>query len=292
MLSRINMPEALRISLKYRGPSTDDGTFPIEDVIEALEGFAGAYGKLASRVDPEGEHQLRISAVRTGSFELIILAWITALQAGSATIESLRPVADSAKWIFGIIRNVILAKKHVKGKPYEVSVSGHDNTVMLINIDHGELTVPLSAFEILRSKLLDGDLNKIVSPLSRERIDAAEISANDGEESISITAEDRESFSSEAAGITRIDTEIIGTLISLNKERNNGSFKLSNGKNIRYRYIGDSPDRMHVDFSHKGPVRVRCTATLDENLEVEHIDIKTIERLQSDLPLSPPALPQ
>jgi hypothetical protein len=292
MLAAINMPEALRITLKYRGPSVDDGTMPIEDVVEALEGFAGAYGKLATRIDPEGEHQLRIAAVKAGSFELVILAWIAVMHTASTNLESLKPVTDSAKWIFGVLKNVIRAKKHVRSKPYDVSVSGDNNTVVLFNADRAQLAVPPQVLEILRSKLIDSDLNKIAAPVGRERIDAADLSANDGEEAVSITTEERESFSSESAGISQIDTEIVGIFVSLNKERNNGSFKLGNGRNVRYRYVGDSPEKMHVDFAHKGPVRIRGTATLDENLEVSYLDIKSIERLQRDLPMQSPSAAQ
>ena len=95
---------------------------------------------------------------------------------------------------------------------------------------------------------------------------------------------------SSAAG-KQVETELVGNFVSLNKERNNGTFKLNNGKNVRYRYVGGSPERMHVDFSYDGPVRVKCVATLDQNLEVQYLDIKSAERLQLSLPLpaqSPP----
>lgn len=40
------MPERpLQIKFRYRGPAVDDGTMPVEDVITALQGFSGAYGK-------------------------------------------------------------------------------------------------------------------------------------------------------------------------------------------------------------------------------------------------------
>lgn len=109
------MPEVLRITLKYEGRDVDDGTMPIDDVVEALKGFAGAYGKIATRVSPEVKHQLRVSAVRTGSFDLVILAWIAALGVASTDLQSLKPVADVALWVFRILKGVISAKKHTKG---------------------------------------------------------------------------------------------------------------------------------------------------------------------------------
>ena len=39
--------DSVRVSLKYNGPDVDDGTMPLKDVVEALQGFAGAYDKIA-----------------------------------------------------------------------------------------------------------------------------------------------------------------------------------------------------------------------------------------------------
>ena len=93
------MPEPLRMPLKYDGSNVDDGTMPVEDVREALQGFSGAYGNVASRVDPEGQHQLRVAAVRTGSFDLLILAWIatTQMSEGLVSSRSAPPLSRRAK---------------------------------------------------------------------------------------------------------------------------------------------------------------------------------------------------
>jgi hypothetical protein len=71
-----------------------------------------------------------------------------------------------------------------------------------------------------------------------------------------------------------------------------GCFRLRNGKNASYRYIGDFPQRMDVDFSYVAPVKIKCTATPDENLEVDYPQIKSIERRQLNLPLPPPTSPE
>src|SRR5262245_91873 len=71
---RRSMPAPLHIYLRYRGPSVDYGTMAIEDVIETLHGFASAYERVASQVDPEDSHQLRITGLRNESFGLLIAA--------------------------------------------------------------------------------------------------------------------------------------------------------------------------------------------------------------------------
>lgn len=279
-----NMPEPLKISLKYTGPNVANGSMPVDDVIEALQGFAGAYGKIANQIDPEVQHQLRVAAINTGSFELVILAWLLAAE---TDMEALRPVVDAARWVYGLVAGVVRAKKHTKGKPYDVSVKGEGNTVILINVDHSQLEIPPQVFEVFKSGLIDSDLNRIAAPLSPERIDSAEISATDDSEPITINAEEREAFSTTLDAVSRIETEIVGNFVSLNKERNYGSFRLGNGKNVRYRYTGGFPNRLHTDFSYEGPVRIKCIATLDQNLEVDSLEIKSVERLQKDLPLPP-----
>lgn len=80
-----HMPESsIRISLKYNGSDVDKATMPIEEVMSALQGFSGAYGKVASLLLPESQHQLRIAAVKPGSFDLSIVAWITSSQGAEA----------------------------------------------------------------------------------------------------------------------------------------------------------------------------------------------------------------
>jgi hypothetical protein len=38
---------------------------PISDVIVALQGFAGAYGKIASRIDPHHHHEIRVAEINS-----------------------------------------------------------------------------------------------------------------------------------------------------------------------------------------------------------------------------------
>jgi hypothetical protein len=70
----VHMPDPLKITLSYHGPSADDGTMSVSDVLSALQGFSGAYGKISSRLTPEAQHQLRVSAVKKDSFEVLLLS--------------------------------------------------------------------------------------------------------------------------------------------------------------------------------------------------------------------------
>jgi hypothetical protein len=68
----------VEITLKYDGVDVDDGTMPIDDVISVLRGFSNAYGRIASTDDPNGNHQIRVSAINKSSFAVTIVAWATA----------------------------------------------------------------------------------------------------------------------------------------------------------------------------------------------------------------------
>jgi hypothetical protein len=278
------MAEPLRISFRYRGRDVDSGTMPVDEVIDALQGFSGAYGKVASRMSAQARYELRVSAITPGSFDMLILAAVYLAQ-NQDQLKALEAFGHVAKYVFGLIANVIRAKKHTKGLPYNVAVKGDGNTTVLINADNVDMTIPPEAIDLFREKLLDSDLNKIVAPLRPGSIESAEITADDGSgEPIeaSINSEEREFFRPISLESSK-EIEIVGTLVSLNKETSRGTFKFGNNASVRYHYVGDNPDSFHADFAYKGPVRVTCTAHFDENLTPVQLDIKSVKRLQPEL---------
>ena len=95
-------------------------------------------------------------------------------------LKDLEAITDAAKFVFGAITNIINLKKHTKGKPYSVSVSGNNNNVFVLNADGAELGIPLEAFALFREKLIESDLNKIASPLQETRVDQADLVADEG----------------------------------------------------------------------------------------------------------------
>src|SRR5664280_997160 len=108
------MSEPTRITLRYRGRDVDDGTMPVDDVVDALQGFAGAYGKVAGQIDPQHTHQLKVTAIRQHSFDVVIVAGMFV----ASQLKDLETVTDAAKLVFRTIANVINLKKHTQGKPY------------------------------------------------------------------------------------------------------------------------------------------------------------------------------
>jgi hypothetical protein len=272
----------LEITLKYDGSEVDDGTMPIENVISALQGFASAYEKLASRHDPRNEHQIRVSAIKKSSFAVVIFAW-----AFQDPTKVLSVSVDAVRWIVATIIKLLELKKAAKGQPISVQVDGNNNTVVVVPIDGATISIPPEIFEILQSKLVDSDLGKIAAPLKKDKIDKALISARDREGPVGevlITSGEREYFQTEeTVTTTSKPVSVDGHFVSLNKESNRGTFRMQNGMNVKYHLKADDPAGMHADFAHKGPVRIECVAHFDGDLEVKSLDITSVARLQGDL---------
>ncbi|MFZ0913374.1 MAG: hypothetical protein WBQ76_09660 [Candidatus Korobacteraceae bacterium] len=254
---------------------------PVDDVVNALQGFAGAYGKVASQVDPSHVHQLKVTAIRQHSFDV----WIVAGMFAASQLKDLETITDAAKFVFRTVADIISLKKHTRGKPYQVSVTGNNNNVLVLNADGAELAVPIEVFAIFKERLLDQDLNKIASPLRENSVDEADLIADEGtaqELEAKITSSERDYFRPDSSTIQIRDLDLVGTLISLNKESNRGTFKLAAG-NVQYHYVGDSPEMFHAQFAHEGLVRAVCKAEFDENGIIQRVDIISVQVLQADL---------
>ena len=258
----------------------------LDEVVDALQGFSGSYSKVASLRDTATEHQLKVAGVRTGSFDLLIQAW-SVVQQVAPVGETLHQASEAALWVVKRIAGVIGIKKHVRAQPYKIEVRGNDNTVLVVNVDGSQLAVPPDTFEIFRERLIDSELNKIASPLREGRVDSAEIRVNN-EPTAKIESSEREYFRPDASVATTREMDVVGTLVSLNKETSRGSFRLGDGRNVRYHYAGDDREGFHRDFSHTGPVRVTGDVTFDTNLNVTHIEIKAVVYLQPELPFPLP----
>jgi hypothetical protein len=279
--------QGVRLSLRYGGPDVESGTMQADDVISALQGFVGAYSKIAAQTDPEIQHQLRVVAIKTSSFELAIGALVLVVASDpKAQLKTAEVVYKTTSWIVKTIGALIRAKQVSKGKPLNIRVDGKNNTVLVIGADNGG-TVKLEPdqFKILESKIVDGDLDKIAAPLKENSAERVELLVSDEKDPVAeIGSGERDYFRKEETIITTTKkTEIEGSLVSLNKESNRGTFRLRDGRTVPYHYVGSDPLRFHRDFADRGQVRVSCTASLDESLNPKRLDITGVEHLQGSL---------
>ena len=212
----------VEITLKYDGVDVDDGTMPIDDVISALRGFSNAYGRVASTDDPNGQHQIRVSAINKSSFAVTIVAWATS----NATL--LAVATPIAALIVTTILKLIELKKATKGKPpAAVNVDGNNNTVIITTAgDNTKIVVSREVYALYNSKALDGDLSKIAAPLKEGKVEAVSLSAKDASgpiEPVVITNSEKSFFRGEEVAVaTSKPVELAGRFVSLNKESNRG----------------------------------------------------------------------
>lgn len=286
------MPDSsVRLSLKYNGPAVDDGSMPLTEVVAALQGFSGAYGKVANSIAPESTHELRVTAVRQSSFEIHILAWLASSQAITA-LHDLERIGSAAGVVFGVVKGYIKLKKFLKGDRYEITI-GDGNTKLVINRDGESQEVPQEVIDLLQSKTIDDDLKKIVAPLDEGIVDSTEIAATDdggSTEKISVTSEEK-SYFGESSVETTVEVTFTGKLISNNKETLRGTFERIDGTRFPYHYSGQNPDQFQSIYAYRGSVRVIGVATVTSDLIPKRINITDATRLQGELNLQSSSSP-
>ena len=279
------MPDStVRLSLKYNGKDVDDGSMPLAEVVSALQGFAGAYGKVANTIAPESTHELRVTAVKQSSFELHILAWLTSQQ-GTTALHALEDVGKAAATVFGIIKGYIEVKKFLKGDGYDISV-GDGNTRLVVRRVGESKEVPREVIDLLRSRTLEADLKKVVAPLEEGHVDQAEITATDEHSTQEVTVRsDEKGFFEPSVSETRESVDLIGTLVSNNKETLRGTFEQSDGTRFPYHYTGPSPEQFQSTYAYRGAVRVAGVLTVRADGVPKGIEVTHATRQQGELDL-------
>jgi hypothetical protein len=233
---------------------------------------------------PDATHQLRVAAIQESSFDVFLSAMMFIGQHGDV-VKQIETVTNAANYVFKLITQVISMKKHTQGKPYTFQLRDRNN-LTIINAEKLEMNFHPEAFDIFKESLIDADLNKIVNPLRKNRIESAEIKVEDeiGTQA-TITSSEREYFRPSTSS-THAERELIGKLVSLNKENNSGTFKFGNNSSVRYRYTGENKEQFHKDFALKGPVKAVAVVDFDANLVPVFIEIKSIKTLQAELKLT------
>ncbi len=255
----------------------------LDDVVKALQAFAGAYGKAADTLLSGTTHELLVSAVEVGSFRLVILAFLH----NPVVSDGLKAVGGAtAKWVFDKIKEAIQAKKHLKGGPVRADV--RDNKIVLVAMDGGTFNITPEALRLLEERTLDGDLKKLIDPLSEGFVDGLDLTAKDDkgeldEESIEYTQ--KAYFADEATLSEKREITLVGTLVSASKESLRGTFKLQNGTKVPYHYVGQDKMSLHGDYAYNGPLRVIGMGKFDASAVLINIDITNAVRLQERLDL-------
>jgi len=278
--------ETVPLVLKYSGPDVDDGSMSLEDIVPVLQGFSSAYGKIAAEQGAGLKHRIRITGVKQSSADILLEIWEAIGQAANP-LTTIQIVGGAAISIIGTIVGVIRAKRHTKNKPFREKIIG-DNFIEVTNSENVTIQMPVHVFQIFKSKTIDQDIANIVRPLETGRIDSAEIIATPqtgAQVREIITADEKQYFEGSTTTTTKTaPTWVVGQLNALTKSTESGFLYLTDGTRVHYKYIGDSPQKLHAIFgTHDGPVRLNAVAHLDENLKVVKLDILDVERAQGTL---------
>jgi hypothetical protein len=277
--------ETVPFVLRYEGPDVEDGSMSIEDIVPVLQGFASAYGKIASEQGVGVQHRIRITGVERGSANILLEVW-DALGKMADPLTSASILVGAAGAIVSAIVGVIQLKKHVKNQPHSTRITGHD-TISVINSSNVTLEMPVNVYNIFRAQVIDTDIAKVVKPLERGRIDAAEIIATTGTMSIRerIDASERQYLEASEVVVTSTrETWITGKLNSLTKTTEAGFMYLTDGTRVSYQWVGPAAGKLHQIFgTYDGVVRVFGVAHLDENLKPTRIEVSDIEKVQGHL---------
>ncbi len=284
--------EQIEIELKYTGEDVEQGTMSIEDMVPALQGFSSAYGKIASEGDLSVTHSLRITGVGKGSFHILIgiATYVqnnpeqVALIANAATIGSIGTAGA-----LGVIKTmmwVISLTKHIQKAPYEQTIHANNQSIVISNSKNVKLEVPIKIYNLYKMGTIQQDLSKIVQPLEQGKIDSTTLIAKVDSEILSeeISLEEKKFFETEEVVVTETkEMWLQGILNSLTKTTNRGFLLLSDGSRVSYKLASGNPENLYPYFIHKGLVKVRCKAHLDENLKPAQIDIYEIQPLEGTL---------
>lgn len=276
-----------QIVLTYRGPNVDDHTISLDDLLVSVQGFYSSIKLIRDYHGFEQDLEIRLENLEDGSVKLKLKAiWNDA--SPNARLAALTTVAVPLITIIGSqLTEVISLKKHLQGLPAN-NVEYHGQNVTVYNINNSSMDVSPEVLDLATDEKISKSLNRYVRPLQENRIEETKFEFIDEDESVkesSISAEEKNSFTEIDKEITKTEqVTLIGKLVSLNKERNTGSFSPQSGSSIRYKFAADSPESMYYDFAYNGTVQVTGLAKFNNEDKITSIEIYSVEKLQQELP--------
>ena len=282
------MSDNTPVQLIYSGNDVDEGTVPVDFMVDALVGFSSAYGKIAHRrQSSDVAHRLRVVGLQKGSAKILVdvVEWVTKNPVASGVLlTGTTGLVGGAYVVLKDIAGVIRGKKHLAGAPIENHYTFNGPSVVLQNQSGEPLELSKEQFQYLQSGVLDADLDRLTTPLEEGHVE--EFTLTTGEEELAnVTAKERIYFihTERTVTMTRDDVWMEGTLNSHSKTNNRGTFYTLSGKHIPYRYLGDDVQPLLMGYAHNGVVRVRCKVTLDSDMNPTGMEVYDVQLGQAEL---------
>ena len=285
--------EQIRITLHYAGPDVDDGTMSVDDLLPVLQGFASAYGKIASGRGYSTQHRLRVAGIQKGSANIVLDVWET-VGRNAPHLQAVSALSVAVLGVVTLMLQVMKVKKHVKKQPFSTKIDSSMGGIAIVNSANVSLTISPDVYTLFKEKTIDGDLAKIVRPLEPGQVDCSSIIVEVGEErqEESVSASERPYFDVDSTVTTNTaEMWLTGMINSMTKSTNSGHIYLQDGTRVHYRLVNEHPEQFYGVFQHSGPVKIRCIAQLDENLRPTNLEVREIVPLQRTLAFDLPAAP-
>ena len=187
--------ERVEVHLRFEGPDVDDGTMSLGDIVPVLQGFAGAYAKLAETDHPEATHRVKITAVRQGSADIVLEVWRQLVQ-NAEQIAAFASAGGSAFGIIATLIKVIQIKRHVQDQPFQQHITAN-NSVVIVSSGNSSLEIPSQVYDLFKEGRLNKELELLTRPLKNEGIYTADVEATAADGEVlreRITAEERPYF--------------------------------------------------------------------------------------------------
>jgi hypothetical protein len=288
------MPDAVRVELIYRGTAVDDGTMPVEDLIDALTGFSAAFAKIARYYDlPETKRHVRVVGLQKGSSKVLveIVDWVIKNPTAATALTGVgTAIGAGAYKVVEFISGVIKGKKALQGQTIANNYVFNDNRVIL-----NDVSLTKEQFDVLRSGELDPDLDRITAPLGEDRgVNEFELKTGD-EELVRVSAVERPYLEEPAHYLAeksvalpaptrsqrrKATTEegwFEGTLRSHSKKTNRGTFETLSGERMRYQYAAGDLQPLLRAYASRGTVKVYGRVAFDAAHEPISIEIRDIQ---------------
>lgn len=272
-----------KVELLYEGTEVEDGTVPVEDMIDALTGFSGAYNKIAKteRGLDQG-HRIRVVGLEKGSAKIIVevVDWIIKNPNASLALSGVATTVVGGAYIaLRDLAKVIWARKSTRGQPISKNnITFKDNLIVM-----GDINLTREQYDVLESGEIDNDLERLTRPLETGRGVHRFKLKTGKEELVEVNADERPFFygSRRSNRDVRSGVWLEGTLNSHSKRNNRGMFHTLDGVHIRYHYIGEDDNPVLTAYAQDGAVRVMGTVVYRDEMPTS-IEIREIHPLHDE----------
>jgi len=273
------------VTISYIGPDVEDHSISLGDLIPSLQGFYEAVRIIATDKELDGTYEIRLEAITEGSIKFRFKEVWKSIGQNDKQLQVIGTWGGMFLLAIPIIKDVVSTKTHIANQPVR-NVSVENGNVNITNISGDVLKVTPEAYYYSQDPKFMGTVSKFVRPLDSGKIDKTKIEyEHDGEKIDTTVVESQKPYLTPVETKTTVEKvlSLQGKLLSLNKSTNSGTFVLTDGKSMRYKFATEHPQTLYLDFAYNGIVQV--TGLVKSNAEGTYtsIEISEVKKLQMEM---------